>query len=108
MADNFEELPEQQLAIELTDDVAEGVYSNMVMVAHSPSEFVLDFIRIMPGVPKARVKSRILMTPEHALRFLDALRENISRYEDAFGEIKQVAQQPNIPFGFGGGPVGQA
>jgi Protein of unknown function (DUF3467) len=109
MAENFEEFPnENQLNIELTEETAEGVYSNLVMIAHSNAEFVLDFIRIMPGVPKAKVKSRIVMTPEHAVRFLEAMRENISRYEDAFGTIKALPQQDTLPFGFGGGTMGQA
>lgn len=110
MSNQFEEIPqEQQMSIELTDEIAEGEYSNLVMIGHSPTEFVLDFIRMMPGVPKAKVKSRILLTPEHAVRFLDALRENIARYEAAYGEIKTLPNQPQMsPFSFGGGPVGQA
>ena len=70
-----------QLNIELSEDVAEGIYSNLVMIAHSPEEFILDFIRVMPGVPKARVKTRIIVTPQHARRLLGALAENIERYE---------------------------
>jgi len=109
MAENFEEFQnENQLNIELSEEIAEGVYSNLVMIAHSNAEFVLDFIRIMPGVPKAKVKSRIVMTPEHAVRFLEAMRENIQRYEDAFGDIKSLPHQDTLPFGFGGGTMGQA
>ncbi len=70
---------QSQLNIELSEDVAEGLYSNLVMIAHSPEEFILDFIRVMPGVPKARVKSRIIVTPQHARRLLNALAENIER-----------------------------
>ena len=109
MAENFEEFQnDNQLNIELSEEMAEAVYSNLVMIAHSNAEFVLDFIRIMPGVPKAKVKSRIVMTPEHAVRFLDAMRENIQRYEDAFGSIKTLPHQDTLPFGFGGGNMGQA
>jgi hypothetical protein len=96
-----------QLNIELSEEMAEGVYSNLAMIAHSNSEFVIDFIRLMPGVPKAKVKSRIVMTPEHAVRFLHALKENIERFEDTFGEIKEMTDMPKMPFNFGG-TMGQA
>jgi hypothetical protein len=96
-----------QLNIELSEEMAEGVYSNLAMIAHSNSEFVIDFIRLMPGVPKAKVKSRIVMTPEHAVRFLHALKENIERFEDSFGEIKETSDMPKMPFNFGG-TMGQA
>jgi hypothetical protein len=102
---------EGQINIELTEEQAEGIYSNLAMIAHSNSEFVLDFIRVMPGVPKAKVKSRIIMTPEHAVRFVQALSDNIARYEQAFGGIKQPDGNQNnmMPFNFGsGGPMGQA
>ena len=75
------------LNIELDQETAEGVYSNLVMIAHSPEEFVLDFIRVVPGVPKARVKSRIIITPSHARRLLAALGENIERFEATHGAI---------------------
>lgn len=88
-----------QLSIELTEDTAEGVYSNLVMIAHSPEEFILDFIRVMPGVPKARVKSRIIVTPQHAKRLLAALEENIGRYEAQFGPIGDVGpREPQFSF----------
>jgi len=87
--------------------MAEGIYSNLAMIAHSNTEFVIDFIRMMPGVPKAKVKSRIVMTPEHAMRFLQALKENVERYEDAFGDIKETGDMPRMPFNFGG-TMGQA
>jgi hypothetical protein len=96
-----------QLNIELSEEMAEGVYSNLAMIAHSNSEFVIDFIRLMPGVPKAKVKARIVMTPEHAVRFLNALKENIERFEDTFGEIKEMTDMPKMPFNFGG-TMGQA
>lgn len=96
-----------QINIELSEDIAEGVYSNLAMIAHSNSEFVIDFIRMMPGVPKAKVKSRIIMTPEHAFRFLQALKDNVERYQDTFGDIKDVSDLPKMPFNFGG-TMGQA
>lgn len=90
----------QQLNIELTEEIAEGIYSNLVMLAHSSEEFILDFIRVMPGVPKARVKSRIIVTPPHAKRLLRALSENIERYERAHGEIEETPTPgPAIHFG---------
>ncbi|MCE2733615.1 MAG: DUF3467 domain-containing protein [Cyclobacteriaceae bacterium] len=98
---------QQQINIELTEEVAEGIYSNLAMIAHSNSEFVIDFIRLMPGVPKAKVKSRIVITPEHAIRLLAALRDNIEKYEDSFGPIKQTQDAPKFPINFGG-TMGQA
>ena len=71
----------RNLNIELSEDIAEGVYANLAMIAHSSSEFVIDYIRLMPGVPKAKVKARIVITPEHAKRLLNALEENIQKYE---------------------------
>lgn len=97
----------QQINIELTEEVAEGIYSNLAMIAHSNSEFVIDFIRLMPGVPKAKVKSRIVITPEHAKRLLAALRDNVKKYEDTFGPIKQSEEAPRFPLNFGG-TVGEA
>ena len=96
-----------QISIELTEEMAEGEYANLVMIAHSSSEFVFDFIRMMPGLPKAKVKSRVVMTPEHAKRMLLALKENIEKYEDAFGMIKQNKDLPKFPMNFGGG-MGEA
>lgn len=97
---------QNQLNIELSEAVAEGVYSNLVMISHSPEEFILDFIRVMPGVPKARVKSRIIVTPQHAKRLVAALAENIDRYEAAHGEIEERTP-PGQTIHFGG-PEGQA
>ena len=82
------ELKENQLQIELKEDIAEGTYANLAIIAHSTSEFVLDFVRMMPGVNKAKVKSRIVMTPEHAKRLALALQDNLMRYEAQFGEIR--------------------
>ncbi len=94
----------QQLNIELTEEVAEGVYSNLVMLAHSSEEFILDFIRVMPGVLKARVKSRIIVSPPHAKRLLRALSDNIDRYERAHGEIEDSPSPgPAVHFGMPGG-----
>ncbi|NND15818.1 MAG: DUF3467 domain-containing protein [Eudoraea sp.] len=96
-----------QLNIELSEETAEGIYANLAMIAHSSSEFVIDFIRLMPGVPKAKVKSRIVITPEHAKRLLHALEENIQKYENTFGSIKQSEDAPKFPMNFGG-TVGEA
>jgi hypothetical protein len=94
--------PQNQINIELTEEIAEGIYSNLAMIAHSNSEFVIDFIRLMPGVPKAKVKSRIVITPEHAKRFLHALKDNIEKYEASFGAIKRTEDMPKFPMNFGG------
>ncbi len=91
----------QQINVELSEEVAEGVYSNLAMIAHSNSEFVIDFIRLMPGVPKAKVKSRIIVTPDHAKRLLAALKDNIEKYEAAFGKINQNEEAPQFPLTFG-------
>ena len=96
-----------QINIELSEEIAEGVYANLAMIAHSNSEFVIDFIRLMPGVPKAKVKSRIVVTPEHAKRLLYALKDNIEKYEDTFGVIKKTDEAPKFPINFGG-TVGEA
>lgn len=98
---------QNQINIELTEDIAEGIYSNLAMIAHSNSEFVIDFIRLMPGVPKARVKARIIITPEHARRLLAALQDNIEKYERTFGPINQTNDMPGFPMNFGGA-VGEA
>lgn len=101
MNDPTKEQAQQQINIELKEDTAEGVYSNLVMISHSPEEFILDFIRVMPGVPKARVKSRIIVTPQHAKRLLRALADNIDKYEAAHGEIEERTP-PGAPIQFGG------
>ncbi|MBS9524020.1 DUF3467 domain-containing protein [Litoribacter ruber] len=101
--DSEEKLPQdQQINVELPEEVAEGVYANLAMIAHSNSEFVVDFIRLMPGVPKAKVKSRIIMTPDHAKRLLQALKENVEKYEAAFGKINGGGEGPSFPMNFGG------
>jgi hypothetical protein len=96
---------EGQINIELDENTAEGIYSNLAIINHSASEFVLDFVCIMPGVPKAKVKSRIVLTPQHAKRLVKALAENINRFESTHGEIKDT-EQPAIPLNFG--TAGQA
>ncbi|MDM8003145.1 MAG: DUF3467 domain-containing protein [Bacteroidota bacterium] len=99
---------QNQFNIELSEDVAEGVYSNLAVITHSPAEFVIDFIRIMPGVPKSKVKSRIILTPEHAKRFVAALSDNIAKYEAVHGPIREVkGSGPVMPITFGG-PTAQA
>jgi translation initiation factor 2B subunit (eIF-2B alpha/beta/delta family) len=98
---------EQQIDIELNEEVAEGIYSNLAIITHSQSEFILDFIRMMPGVPKAKVKSRVILTPSHAKRLLMALKDNIDKFEDNFGEVSTDGAFPSFPPGFSG-PVGQA
>ena len=95
------------LNIELSETMAEGEYANLAMIAHSNSEFVIDFIRMMPGLPKAKVKARIVVTPEHAKRLLAALSENIERFEQSFGRIKEQNEAPSYPMNFGGA-VGEA
>lgn len=98
---------QNQINIELSEEIAEGIYSNLAMIAHSNSEFVIDFIRLMPGVPKAKVKSRIVITPEHAKRLLNALKDNIEKYESSFGPIAQTGEMPRFPVNFGG-TIGEA
>lgn len=98
--------PDQQLNIELSEEVAEGTYANLAIITHSNAEFVVDFVNVMPGVPKARVKSRIILTPQHAKRFMKALSDNIKKYESVHGSIQD--QEPvSIPMNFGG-PAAQA
>ncbi len=97
--------PQQQLNIELPDDVSEGIYSNLAIITHSPSEFIVDFVKMMPGVPKAKVKSSIILTTQHAKRLYKALKENIAKYEAMHGEIKDSGG--NMPFNIGT-PTAQA
>jgi hypothetical protein len=87
--------------IELPEDIAEGIYSNLAIITHSNSEFILDFIRIMPGVPKAKVKSRIVLTPQHAKRLMKALKDNLSKFESVHGTV-QDTEANAIPMNFGG------
>ncbi|AEW86885.1 DUF3467 domain-containing protein [Flavobacterium columnare NBRC 100251 = ATCC 23463] len=102
---NLNQEQEGQINIELDETIAEGTYSNLAIINHSDTEFVVDFINIMPGMPKAKVKSRIVLTPEHAKRLAQALIENIHRFEKAHGDIKE-GEHPQIPLNFG--PTGKA
>jgi hypothetical protein len=102
-----EQNPETQLNIELSEEIAEGIFSNLAIITHSNTEFVVDFIRVMPGVPKARVKSRIILTPEHAKRLLAAMEDNIQKFEAANGRIKTQEEPAAFPLNFGG-PTAQA
>ncbi len=96
-----------QIDIELSADVAEGIYSNLAVITHSQSEFIVDFIKMMPGVPKANVKSRIILTPQHAKRLMRALQDNLSKFESVYGKIKEADQMEGLPFNLGG-PTAQA
>ena len=96
---------EGQINVELDDKIAEGTYANLAIINHSVSEFIVDFISVMPGQPKAKVKSRIILTPQHAKRLVKALAENVKRFEKSHGEIKDY-EQPPIPMNFG--PTGEA
>jgi hypothetical protein len=93
------------LDIELSEEIAEGIYSNLAIITHSQSEFVIDFIKVMPGIPKARVKSRILLTPQHAKRLAKALTDNVQKFEQTHGKIKDI--ETAFPMNFGG-PTAQA
>lgn len=101
---------QQQLNIELSEEVAQGIYSNLAVITHSSSEFVVDFVRIMPGVPKANVKSRVILTPEHAKRLLKALQDNVNKFESIHGPIKNIkaGSDPKLPPMNFGGPTAQA
>lgn len=105
-----EERPENmnQLNIELTEEVAEGVYSNLAIISHSNAEFIIDYIRILPGVPKAKVKSRVIMTPQHTKRLLMAIQDNIAKFEAQYGEIELLDNDAHMPHMGFGGPTGMA
>lgn len=92
---------QNQVNIELSEEVANGIYSNLAIITHSPSELICDFIQMMPGVPKGRVRSRIIMTPQNAKRFMEALQENIQKYEQSFGHIDTHNTPPMPPMNFG-------
>jgi 3-methyladenine DNA glycosylase Tag len=97
---------QQQLNIELTEEVADGTYANLAIITHSFAEFVMDYVNVMPNMPKAKVKARVIMTPQHAKRLMKALIENVKRFEAQYGVIKDQDQVP-LPFNFSG-PTGQA
>ena len=102
---NNEQQP-NQINIELTEEMAEGEYANLAIITHSHAEFVLDFVNVMPGAPKSRVKSRLIMTPFHTKRLMKALNENVTKFEQAHGVIQDM-EAVEIPFNFGG-PAAQA
>lgn len=98
---------ENQINIELSEELASGIYSNLSVITHSHSEFIVDFIQMMPGVPKAKVKSRIVLTPDNAKKLLQALADNVKKFESINGPIKVNGPQAPLPMNFGG-PVGEA
>jgi hypothetical protein len=107
MATNNNQPQENQINIELSEETAEGIYSNLAIITHSNQEFVIDYIKMMPGVPKAKVKARIILTPQHAKRFMRALQENVKKFEAQHGEIKDIEEVNALPFNFGA-PTAQA
>lgn len=92
---------ENHVNIELSEEVSEGVYTNLAIITHSPSEFVFDFIQMMPGVPKGKVRSRVIMTPQNAKRLLNALNDNLQKFEQNFGVISDAEAPPMPPMNFG-------
>ena len=102
----MEQNPNQPLNIEISEEIAEGSYANLAIITHSNAEFVVDFVNVMPGTPKSKVKSRVILTPMHAKRFMKALVENVERYEAANGTIADMLPV-EIPINFGG-PTAQA
>ena len=104
MAD--QQTPGNQLNIEISEEVAEGQYANLVIITHSHAEFVIDFVNVMPGTPKSKVKSRMILTPQHAKRFMKALSENVVRFEATNGKIQDL-EDVQLPLNFGG-PSAQA
>lgn len=101
-----DEQSQNGINIEISEDVAEGTYANLAIITHSHAEFIVDFVNVMPGTPKSKVKSRIIFTPQHAKRFMKALIENVQRYEAGNGQIKDL-EEVQFPLNFGG-PAGQA
>lgn len=100
--------PKNQINIELNEEQAEGIYANLAMITHSPSEFIVDFIKMMPGMPKAKVKARIILTPQHAKRLMRALKDNIQKYEAMHGDIVVPEGPEGMPPFNLGGPTAQA
>lgn len=101
------EIKQGQISIELSEEVAQGEYSNLAVITHSNAEFIVDFISMMPGTPKARVKSRIILTPQHAKRLLKALNDNIRKFESQHGEIEDI-DPGAAPFPINFGPTAEA
>ncbi|MGF1533492.1 MAG: DUF3467 domain-containing protein [Bernardetiaceae bacterium] len=104
---NKDDQAQGQISIELNPEVARGHYSNLAMIAHSQSEFVLDFIQLMPGMQKGEVRARIILPPEHAKRLLAALEDNVEKFEKQFGKIKNQSEAASFPMNFGG-TIGEA
>ena len=98
--------PPAQLNIEISEEVAEGNYTNLAIITHSHAEFVIDFVNVMPGTPKSKVKSRVILTPQHAKRFMKALTEYVNRFEQLNGKIQDL-EDVQLPLNFGG-PTAQA
>lgn len=103
MADQKKHPNPQQLNIELGEKEAEGIYSNLAIISHSQAEFIVDFTRLLPGIPKAKVHARIIMTPLHTKMLHKALGDNLVKFENQHGEIKMENQNPNNISGFSGG-----
>ena len=97
----------QKIKIEIDEKIGEGIYANFAVVTHSLAEFILDFIRVLPGAMKHKVKSRIILTPQHAKRLMNALNENVTKFEGQHGQIKDLDSSNNVPINFGG-PTAQA
>ena len=97
----MDEKKDNQVNIELTEDIAVGVYSNLTILTHSPTEFVADFIQLMPGMPKGKVRSRVIMTPQNTKRLMQALIDNVKKYEQTFGVIEDGNVPPMPPMNFG-------
>lgn len=100
------EAVQNELNIEISEEVAEGQYANLAIITHSHAEFVIDFVNVMPGTPKSKVKSRIVLTPQHAKRLMKALADNVQKFESVNGTIKDL-EEMQIPLNFGG-PTAQA
>ncbi|HRN48812.1 MAG TPA: DUF3467 domain-containing protein [Niabella sp.] len=99
-----EQIPNNQLNIEISEEIAEGSYANLAIITHSHAEFVIDFVNVMPGTPKSKVKSRIIFTPQHAKRFMKAMIENVEKFEAMHGNIKDL-EEIQFPVNFGGPPA---
>ncbi len=107
MEDQKKKANPQQINIELSQEMARGVYSNLAVISHSHSEFILDFIQVLSGTPKAEVRSRVIMTPQNAKRLMIALRDNLDKFEKNQGEILIPEKEIQLPPNFGG-PTGYA
>ncbi len=103
---NQQQPPPNQLNIEISEEIAEGHYSNLAIITHSHAEFVIDFVNVMPGTPKSKVKSRVILTPQHAKRLMKMLNEYVARFEQLNGKIQDL-EEIQLPLNFGG-PTAQA